>query len=141
MLSKLEYIYVFGKVNITLTKTLSFTGGLKFDENYDQWADQAKFNTKLVYRNADPAENQWERHSDLLRPRARHSTVLVEDQVFHIGGYAKDFSVTPTVLNERRVEKWEQLAGDTKIESADILFNYISPQSFIVDESWYRYCS
>ena len=141
MLSKSEYIYVFGKLNTIWTQTLFFIGGLKLDENYDEWTDSAKLNTKLVYRNADPAENQWERHSDLLRPRATHSTVLMEDQVFHIAGHAKDFSVSPPVLNGRRVEKWEQLAGDTKIESADILYNYICPQSFIVDESWYRNCS
>ena len=140
MLSISEYIYVFGKLNILLTQTLFFIGGINFDENYDQWTDSARYNTKLVYRNADPAESQWEKHADLLRPRASHSTVLVNDQVFHIAGWAKDYSVTPSVLNSRKVEKWEQLSGDTKIESRDVFFNYVSPQSFIVTESWYRNC-
>ena len=83
----------------------------------------------------------WEVHSELLRPRASHNTLVMNDQVFHIGGYAKDYSVSPIVSNGRRVEKWEQLAGDTKMESGDVLFNYNSPQSFIVDQAWYRYCA
>ena len=118
-----------------------FIGGLVFDENYEKWEDSRLFNTKLVYRNADPAENQWEKHSELLRPRATHTTVLLDDQVFHIAGYALDYSVTPPLENGWRVEKWEQLAGDTKIESGDKLYRYKNPQSFIVDENWYKSCS
>ena len=45
------------------------------------------------------------------------------------------------VVNGRRVEKWEDTTGTVKIESKDILYNYISPESFIVTEAWWQQCS
>ena len=44
-----------------------------------------------------------------------------------------------SLLNGRRVEKWETPDGSSvKIESRDILYNYNSPQSFIVPQEWNR---
>ena len=47
-------------------------------------------------------------------------------------------------MNGRRVEKWEQLEVDdtdeNKLESEIALFNYISPEAFIVAEDWYKIC-
>ena len=52
-----------------------------------------------------------------------------------------DYSESPAVLNGRRVEKWEDLAdSSTKIESADRLFRYTSPEVFIVQNSYYSRC-
>ena len=52
-----------------------------------------------------------------------------------------DYSEEPAVLNGRRVEKWEDLAdSSTKIESADRLFRYTSPEVFIVWNSYYSKC-
>ena len=79
----------------------------------------------------------------MKRPRAKHNTVRMGGQVFHIAGYAKDYSVSPTQNNGRRVEKWENMnpSASQKVETGDQLFNYVSPQSFIVTEEWYvRYC-
>ena len=49
--------------------------------------------------------------------------------------------MSPPEVNGRRVEKWETPADSSnKLESGDILYNYNSPQSFIVPEEWYRMC-
>ena len=74
-----------------------------------------------------------------MRPRERHSTVEMGGQLFHIAGHAKDYSMG--VTNGRRVEKWLDITGETKRESGDILFNYISPQSLIVSDDWYHLCA
>ena len=59
-----------------------------------------------------------------------------------------DYTVSPPDMNGRRVEKWEQLdcengaddCPDIKLESDIALFNYISPEAFIVAEDWYKNC-
>ena len=68
-----------------------------YDDNYDPAEDSAKFNTREVYKNLDPsAQNPWEQHGSLLRPRANHDTVLLGEQVYHVAGYAKGIlSKTP----------------------------------------------
>ena len=135
-----------------------------YDDNYDPAEDSAKFNTREVYKNLDPsAQNPWEQHGSLLRPRANHDTVLLGEQVYHVAGYAKgiiskkigshfvdypltknisDYSEEKPQLNGRRVEKWESIDSDDdkKMETADKLFNYISPEVFIVDAEWYKNC-
>ena len=52
--------------------------------------DSAHFNTKEVYKNIDPSAGEpWIQHGSLLRPRANHDTVLMENQIYHVAGYAK----------------------------------------------------
>ena len=53
-----------------------------------------------------------------------------------------DYKPEKPVLNGRRVEKWESIDSedDKKEESADKLFNYISPEVFIVGPEWYTNC-
>ena len=50
----------------------------------------------------------------------------------------QDYSTSPSTQTGRRVEKWEDKNGSRKLESEDKLFNYVSPQSFIVSEKWYK---
>jgi len=125
MVSAEDYLYVFG--------------GLNYDEDYDEWQDSALFNTHRVYKNRDPTQNyQWETHANLKRARAKHNTVWMGGQIYHVAGYAKDYSTSPSTQTGRRVEKWEDKNGSKKLESEDVLFNYVSPQSFIVSENWYK---
>ena len=130
----------------------SFHGGLNLPEIYDPWETPSKYNTNSVYKNSDPATETWERHSDLLRPRASHSTIYMKDQIYHIAGYATDWSSDKSLEPEksqssfaisigRKVELWKDLTGDEKVETGDILFNYIQPQSFIVSKKWYHNCN
>ena len=55
---------------------------------------------------------------------------------------SSDYSGDSPVLNGRRVEKWESIDSekDKKEESGDKLFNYISPEVFIVGPEWYNNC-
>ena len=91
------------------------------------------------------------------------------DQIYHVAGYAKgkiaiactlyqrfyfkDYEPDPPVLNGRMVEKWvpsgergddgEWIPGEEdaeKIESEAKLFNYITPEVFIVDSEWKKAC-
>merc|ERR1719410_115476 len=133
IVSRNSFLYVFG--------------GLNYGEYInDQWEDSAVYNVKAVWRIQDALKGTWQKHNDLLRPRANHNTVFMKDQVYHIAGYAKDYSVSPPVNNGRRVEKWDCLGEDcgttsNKVESEDRLFNYIAPESFLVKEEWYKtYC-
>ena len=135
-----------GPVFISLVIYLCLSGGLNYDEDYDYWEDAAKFNTNKVYKNRDPSQNySWELHGCMLRSRAKHSTVWLKGQLFHIAGHAKDFN--PTFQTGRMIEKWEQLSIEkecsstrSKYMSGEELFNYITPLSFIVGEEWYNYC-
>merc|ERR1719197_1663565 len=129
MISTKDFLYVFG--------------GLSYDENYDQWLDSTHFNSKACYKNVDPAQfYEWTKHGELMRGRSTHNTVYMDGQLYHIAGYAKDWTVNPPVVNGRRVEKWETPADSSpKHESQDILYNYNSPQSFIVPDDWYHMCA
>ena len=70
--------------------TLICLGGLNYDEDYDEWKDSALFNTNRVYKNRDPTQNyQWESHATLKRARAKHNTVWMGGQLYHVAGYAK----------------------------------------------------
>ena len=72
-------------------------GGLNYNSYInDQWEDSAVYNVKAVYRIQDAQNGSWEKYSDLLRPRSNHNSILLKNQVHHIAGYAKDFSVSPT---------------------------------------------
>jgi len=129
MISTKDFLYVFG--------------GLSYDENYDQWLDSTHFNSKACYKNVDPAQfYDWTKHGELMRGRSTHNTVYMDGQLYHIAGYAKDWTVNPPVVNGRRVEKWETPSDSSpKHESGDILYNYNSPQSFIVPDEWYHMCA
>lgn len=71
-------------------RSLICLGGLNYDEDYDEWQDSALFNTHRVYKNRDPTQNyQWETHANLKRARAKHNTVWMGGQIYHVAGYAK----------------------------------------------------
>ena len=74
----------------------------------------------------------------LATPKVQ-TTVFIQ-QIFNLS----DYTVSPPDMNGRRVEKWEQLEVDdtdeNKLESEIALFNYISPEAFIVAEDWYKIC-
>ena len=116
-------------------------GGLNYgDDQYDQWADSKKFNTKLVYKNHDPSLNlPWESHTSLMKPRQSHNTVELGGQLYHIAGLAKDYSTSDN--NDRRVEKWLDITGTTKQETEQNLYKYTSPQSLIVSNDWCTLCA
>merc|ERR1711931_208072 len=86
---------------------------------------------KACYKNVDLAQfYEWTKHGELMRGRSTHNTVYMDGQLYHIAGYAKDWTVNPPVVNGRRVEKWETPSDSSpKHESQDILYNYNSPQS------------
>ena len=111
-------------------------------ENYDDWNDKSIYNTKLVYRNADPSKENWELHSSLLEPRAFHNTINLNNQLYHIAGYARGFDdpFDTYPVTGRKVEVWESIVGDNKTKTEDKLYNYIHPQSFIVSDTWYKNC-
>ena len=125
-------------------------GGLSITDEFDYWVDTAFYNTKLVYKNSDPSRQNWKRHSDLLRPRASHSSIYMDDQIYHIAGYAKDYNSVMSSKTQyrseipatgRKIEVWSDLSGDVRKETEDKLFNYIRPQSFVVSKRWYDNCN
>merc|ERR1712150_100826 len=139
------YIYVFG--------------GLHYlSESCNIWQDTATCNSKQVWRNQDPSNGfQWLKYGDLMYPRSRHHSMLMYEtqtnaQLFHIAGYGKVTVDGGTMINGRTVEKWyvygsekEQRAPEFSAlrleQSSPVLYNYVSPEAFVIQDSWYnQYC-
>jgi len=88
------------------------------------------------------------------RRLARKSAVMGDsgqsyNQLFHIAGYGKVTVNGGSLINGRMVEKWyindgangNDFAAVQRQESSPVLFNYVSPEAFIISETWYNtYC-
>jgi len=132
-------------------------GGLHFQsETCNIWQDTATCNSQYVYRNNDPTNGfQWLAYGTLLHPRSRHFSIVMGDsgqsynQLFHIAGYGKVTVNGGSLINGRMVEKWyindgangNDFGSVQRQESSPVLFNYVSPEAFIISETWYnKYC-
>ena len=68
------------------------SGGLNYKDYNNGDLNAAHYNVRAVYKNLDPAMNHpWEKHGDLLKPRANHNTKYLKGQVYHIAGYATTY--------------------------------------------------
>ena len=80
-----------------MINSTNYQGGLNYGAYInDQWEDSAVYNVKAVWRIQDALKGTWQKHNDLLRPRANHNTIFMKNQVYHIAGYAKDYTVSPS---------------------------------------------
>ena len=70
-------------------------------------------------------------------------------QLFHIAGYGKVTVNGGTMINGRMVEKWHvkdtkeapEFNAITRQESSPVLYNYVSPEAFVISDTWYnQYC-
>merc|ERR1712212_578681 len=102
---------------------------------------------------------QWLQYGNLLHPRSRQHSILMgtnggSPQLFHVAGYGKVTVDGGSLLNGRMVEKWYintkrerkfkkksnkdvSFNSINRQESSPLLYNYISPQSFVISDTWY----
>lgn len=143
------FLYIFGGLN--------YRNAGSSDFNCNPFQDSAACNSKKVYRNQDPTNGfSWFDYGDLMKPRSRMHTIIMGEkgqtaQMFHVAGYAKVTVNGQTEVTGRSVERWSlnkksqekdiQYSSISKSQSELVLFNYISPQSFVISDVWYNtYC-